>query len=371
MHIILCVTNDVVTDRRVNRTALTLMKKGHRVTVIGRTVKAVTFTGIFPFKLVRMRLLFRKGPCFYAGYNIRLFFYLIFAKADMIVANDLDTLPAAFLSSRIKKNVLLYDSHEYFTEVPELIDRPLIKRIWQGMEGFILPRLKYAYTVSDSIARAYQHKYGLSMHVIRNLPERIDVKSMPAVRRIKTGDQKIILYQGWLNKGRGLELAIRAMEHVPEAKLILVGSGDVEKDLKALVARLALENNVWFAGRISAEELASYTLQADLGISLERDLGLNYRFALPNKLFDYIQAEVPVVVSDLPEMAAVVRQYGVGIVSDTEDPKELARLFHDGLNDDAKRRQWKTNLKNAAEVLCWEKEEHKLLELYQKAIGNG
>jgi glycosyltransferase involved in cell wall biosynthesis len=161
-----------------------------------------------------------------------------------------------------------------------------------------------------------------------------------------------------------------AMKHVPDAKLVLVGSGDVEEDLKDLAARMEVEERVLFTGRVGADVLASYTLQADLGISLERDEGLNYRYALPNKLFDYIQAEVPVLVSDLPEMSAIVRKYDIGLVSDADDPLVLARLFHEGLHDGKKIKTWRANLKKAAGILCWEHEEHTLLELYRKAIEN-
>ena len=114
-------------------------------------------TGI-PEKHKLLRLMFNKGPLFYAEYNIRLFFFLLFKKVDILVANDLDTLPANYLISRIRKKILVYDSHEYFTEVPELVGRDFVRRVWSGIEKRILPKIKYSYTVCESIARIYSEK---------------------------------------------------------------------------------------------------------------------------------------------------------------------------------------------------------------------
>src|ERR1035437_8590299 len=170
-RIILSVTNDLVTDQRVHRIATTLMNNGTKVTLVGRLLpKSLPLQR--NYRTHRMRLLFKKGPLFYAEYNIRLFFYLMFAKADILVSNDLDTLPANYLVSIIRKKVLVYDSHEYFTEVPELIYRRVTRNIWKKLEQFILPKIKYSYTVNNSIADIYNKMYNINMKVVRNMPVR-------------------------------------------------------------------------------------------------------------------------------------------------------------------------------------------------------
>ncbi|MBN2480584.1 MAG: glycosyltransferase [Bacteroidales bacterium] len=362
-------TNDIQTDRRVCRVARSLMKYGQQVTVIGRINKLHPALPDFPFRIRRMRLLFNRGPLFYAEYNVRLLFRLLFAHADVLVANDLDTLPAVYAASRMRKKVMLYDSHEYFTEVPELIDRNLARKTWLLLEHLILPEIRHAYTVSEPIAAAYHEKYGISMQVIRNLPWRLQEPVHPE-RILRTADEKIILYQGSLNRGRGLELAILAVKHLHNTKLVIIGTGDVEHELKTLVISQGLQNRVLFQGRIPQDELNQYTVQADVGISLEEHSGLNYYYALPNKLFDYIQAEIPVVVSDLPEMVSVVNRYKIGLVSTAGEPETLAAVFHEVLHNREKRRIWKDNLKKAAKELCWEHEEPKLIEIYLKATNN-
>ena len=168
-RIILAVSSDLVADQRVHRCAETLCRNGAEVLVVGRKLPASRPVGDRSYRVSRLRLAFRKGPLFYAGFNIRLFFFLIFRKVDLIGANDLDTLLACHLAARIRGKPLLYDSHEYFTEVPELIGREFTRKIWTGIEKRILPRVRFASTVSPSVAEAYQELYGIRMKVIRNL----------------------------------------------------------------------------------------------------------------------------------------------------------------------------------------------------------
>ena len=364
MRIILSVTNDIQTDQRVSRIALSLAGLPAQVMVIGRKTRHSKPVSTSVYQVSRFRLIFNKGFLFYAGFNLRLFCRLFFEKADILVSNDLDTLPAVFMAAKLRRKIVVYDSHEYFTGVPELVGRPMVRKIWESIESFLLPRICYSYTVSSSIAAEYNRKYGIDMQVIRNLPlRRTHQAEQPVPLRI--ADEKIILYQGSLNMGRGLELAISAMKYIQGARLVIIGTGDVESDLKNLVRILDLSSCISFPGRLTPEELLSYTLQADLGISLEENLGLNYYYSLPNKLFDYIQAEVPVLVSDLPEMAAIVNHYQVGRVTGTRDPEELAGIFSEMLLNQEKRSAWKSNLELAAKELCWENEEEKLLNIYR------
>jgi glycosyltransferase involved in cell wall biosynthesis len=366
-RIILCVTNDLATDSRVNRIASSLVSLHAQVLVIGRVFPCSMELPDYPCRAIRMNMIFRKGPLYYAEYNIRLFFRLMFTREAVLVANDLDTLPAAFFASKIRSLPLVYDSHEYFTEVPELVGRKWVKRFWEWLEALMLPHIHFSYTVSASIAAEYNRKYGISMQVIRNLPAR-QVKLEPPFL-IKKNQEHLIIYQGSLNMGRGLQLAIRAIRYMKDTRLIIAGDGDIGEELRELVESLSLADKVYFTGRIAPRELRQYTIQADLGISLEEKLGLNYCYALPNKLFDYIQARIPVLVSDLPEMAHVVTQYAIGKVNHTHDPYELSLVMQDMLSDQEKRGEWLSNLEKAAIELCWEQEVEKLNAIYVQAMS--
>lgn len=361
-RIIVSVTSDLVSDNRVHKTCSTLTRMGFDVLLVGRELPNSLVLSPRNYVTKRMKLLFRKGPLFYACFNFRLFFGLLFSKFDVLLSNDLDTLPANFLASKLKRKPLVYDSHEFFTEVPELVHRPHVKKIWEWLEKRMVPKLKHAYTVCHSIAKIYTEKYGVPFGVVRNLPVAADLKK--EAEEFHPHAEKVILYQGAVNVGRGLEQAIRAMHFVDNARLLIAGDGDIKPALEKLVAGLELENKVKFLGRLSIDELLRLTPQADLGLSIEEDIGLNYRFALPNKLFDYIQARVPVLVTDLPEMAAIVSQYEIGEITPSLEPEKLAGKFIEILHNETRRKTWKKKLEKAAAELTWENEEKKLKEIF-------
>ena len=363
----LSVINDLVTDNRVHKVALSLRKMGFEPLLIGRILpRSQPVERIYPTH--RMKLIFSKGPLFYIEYNLRLLLFLLNTRVDVLVANDLDTLVANYLASRIKGKPLVYDSHEYFTEVPELIGRPLVRNIWKWLERKLVPKVDAAYTVCDSIAEVYGDLYRVDFKVVRNLPMCRELETIYSEIHTTPGTEKIILYQGALNMGRGIEATIRAMQFVDGATLWLVGDGDLTARLKQLVEELQLNDKIRFLGKLPIANLSEVTRQADLGISLEEDLGLNYRFTLPNKLFDYIQAGVPVLVSNLPEMRRIVEHYVIGAIAETHQTKELAEKITSVLFDSQKNALWKKNLPQAAKELCWEKEEQVLREIYRPFV---
>lgn len=354
--------NDLVADQRLNRVAGLLVKNGLEVRCIGRRFRSSPPVQSDEFQSRRYRMIFTRGPLFYASFNVRLFITLILWKRpDLIIANDLDTLPAAYVSSRIRRISLIYDSHELFTQVPELIQRKRVQQIWKWIESIFVPRLKHAVTVSYPIAEIYRRLYGVRFRVVRNVPwrlERPDAKGVPE----KYEGKQIVIYQGALNVGRGLEMLIRTMHYLDDVKLIIAGKGDIEGELLKLVKEEGLEEKVDFKGRLLPEELIPLTSICDLGISLEEDLGLSYRYSLPNKLFDYIQARIPVLCSALPEMSKIVETYGVGVSTSERDPAKLAAIIRYMLHERSAG-AWKQALEKAANELCWENESQAYLDI--------
>ncbi|WP_163707459.1 glycosyltransferase [Mangrovibacterium lignilyticum] len=350
------VINDLVTDNRVHKVAQSLLEMGFQPRLTGRIRKQSLDLEKRDYPTHRMRLLFDHGPLFYFEFNFRIFFRLFFSRAKIILSNDLDTLAASYLASKLRGKKLVYDSHEYFTQVPELIDRPFKQNLWLKLEKLILPRLKNAFTVSQSIADEYEKLYGTQFKVIRNLPIRNSSLKYQADLSVVPHDEKIVIYQGALNMGRGLESAIQAMRFLQGAQLWMVGSGDLEEYLQILSRQLGLQFKVKFFGQVPFKELSKLTAQADLGLSIEEDLGLNYRFALPNKLFDYIQHKIPVLVSSLPEMSRIVNDYKIGEVLESRQPERMAEQMEKMLTDNDLRDKYKENLKLASKELCWEQE---------------
>jgi len=361
------VTNDLVGDQRVHRIISTLQRKGASVCLVGRKKNNSLPLDNREYETYRLRMLFEKGFLFYACFNLRLFLFLLFRrKIDILVANDLDTLPANYIISKIRKTILIYDSHEYFTEVPELIGRERVRNFWLIIERKILPALKNVYTVSQPIADAYSEKYGVEFEVIHNYPLReksIDSYKLP----FATGGDKLLIYQGAVNMGRGLEILIDAVAEMDGVKLIIAGDGDIRNSLGKKVTENNLESKIILLGKIPFKQLHSLTRIADAGVSLEEDMGLNYRFAMPNKLFDYIQAGIPVLVSDLPEMKKIVEEFKIGMIAVSRDREAIKKLLTILLFDEKQRAFWKQGIEKAAIELCWENEEGKLIGIFKKA----
>ena len=370
-RVIISVVSDLVTDQRVHRTALALHSKGLIVTLVGRELRSSLSMPDRPYQTKRFNLGIETGPLFYAFYNIRLFFFLLFSKADILVTNDLDTLLPNFIISRLKKSELFYDRHEYFTEVPELVSRPRIQKIWLTIEKFIFPKLKNVYTVNESIAAIYSKKYKVPVQVVRNLPFRPSEKSN-VIRRVDVGlplDKKIFLFQGaGINVDRGAEEAIEAIAENENAALLFIGGGDVFNQLKEKVRSLKIEDKVFFIPKQPMEILYQYTSLADFGLTLDKDTNLNYRYSLPNKLFDYIQAGLPVLASDLPEVRKIVDHYNIGKITPSTSVADIAATMKQMISDAQQLALWKENLKIAAADLCWENEEKKLMQIFKDVI---
>jgi glycosyltransferase involved in cell wall biosynthesis len=382
---IVTVTNDLTTDQRVHRTCITLEKAGYKVLLTGRRLRHSLTLAPRSYETNRLRLIFDKGPLFYAEYNIRLFFFLISTPFSLVVSNDLDTLPACYLAYRsrsffqrfrsIGENPAnlktgtrhLHDCHEYFRGVPELVHRKFVTRIWKLAEDLIFPKLNMVMAVNESVARLYHSEYGNTIHVVRNVPLRrtFHKNESPSPISLKQG-QKMVIYQGAVNIGRGIEEAIIAMKHVTtDTLLVIAGTGDIFEEVKELAMKEAVSDKVLFTGQIPFANLADYTRLASIGLSIEKDISINYHYCLPNKFMDYIQSHVPVLVSPFPEMEQIVRRYEIGEFLISHDPHILAGQIDAMLNNSDLLQKYKSNLVRAAAELCWENEEQKLLQLVQ------
>lgn len=359
-RIVLTAITNISTDQRVRRTASTFHEAGYPVVVICR--KQTSPSEQLPYRVKLFRELIGRGPLFYLEFNLKTFVSLLFMRSSLIYANDLDTLPACYLASAIKRVPLIYDSHELYTEVPELIGRNFKRNLWFRVEKRCIRRASRIITVSNSIAKELTKRYGVSVSVIRNLPRKRAIKSEPAIT-------PTLIYQGALNLGRGIELAIETMRYLPEYVLLIAGTGDIEKKLHRLTEKLGLQKQVKFLGLLNPETLSRITASAWMGISFEEDMGLSYRYALPNKLFDYIAAGIPVATSNLPEMSAIVKQYDIGIIIDNRNPRAVARKIETLLQTPEQMDRYRKRVQFAANELTWEKEKAKLLKHLETCIS--
>jgi glycosyltransferase involved in cell wall biosynthesis len=177
------------------------------------------------------------------------------------------------------------------------------------------------------------------------------------------------LFQGaGINIQRGAEEALEAMLYLPDYFLLFIGSGDIIEQLKNECVVLNLQDRVRFIPRLPMNELKSYTSIADIGLSLDKDTNLNYRYSLPNKLFDYIHAGLPLLASSLVEVKKIVEGYDIGLCIDSLEPKVLAKKTEEMFSNNSRFAKWKENVKLAAKELSWEKEEEKILEIYRVVL---
>lgn len=354
---VVTVTNDLVTDQRVMRTNEVLLSMGIEPTFLGRELPgSLPFEKSYPHK--RFRLFFKKGFLFYASYNLRLFWYLLFHRFDLYISNDLDTLLPNYLVSKLKNKPLIYDSHEYFTGVPEIQHRPVVKKVWTSLERWIFPKLEDVITVNKSIAGLYEEEYHKTIYVVRNISDSrlpVNVKS-----RAELGlpeEAFIMINQGaGINVDRGMEEAIEALEILQEeVVLLIVGNGDAVPGLKKIAAEKGLESRVIFKPRQPYLEMLQYTINSDCGLSLDKPLSPNYQFSLPNKLFDFIKSGIPVVTSSVVEVKRVVEDYKIGEICTNHQPETIAQAVAKVRK--AGKQSYSQNLKRAAAENNWETEQ--------------
>lgn len=364
-RIIVSVTNDFSTDQRVKKFCEFLSNQDFEVTLIGRKSQN-NLSSTNNYKTVRMQLFFIKGFLFYAEFNTRLFFKLLTLKSDILLANDLDTLLPNFIVHKLTKRKLVYDSHELFTEVPELTSRPIIRNIWLAIEKFIFPKLKNVITVNKKIAKFYQNKYEIPVNIVRNIaPELVNkIADSNLTKKIKNNKKMLILQGTGINIDRGAEEAVIMMQYIENAVLYIIGSGDVFHNLKNIIRDYGLESKVFTMDKMPYEELLEYTKIADLGLSLDKGTNLNYEYSLPNKIFDYIQCQTPIITSNREVVSELVTKHNIGTVVNTHDPKELALIVNSILFDEKLNDTWKENLKKTAEIYSWENEIDQLKKIF-------
>lgn len=369
-RIAVAVTNDLSTDQRVQRTISCVQGLGGEVTFIGRVLpNSQSFNPGYSTK--RFKLWFRKGALFYANYNLRLFWHLLVKPYDAYIANDLDTLLAIGLVSRLKGKPFIYDSHEFFTGVPEIQHSPFIKSVWRGIERTFYHTAVARITVNDSIAELLQDEYsGEKPHVVRNIGMRPSQVQRSSRKELNLPEEAFIfINQGaGINVERGMEEAVEAIADIDNAVLLIVGNGDAVPGLKRTVDEKSLQSKVIFVPKMPYAELLSYTQAADVGLSLDKPTSINYTYSLPNKLFDYIHSDLPVLSSQVVEVKRIVEGYQVGLTVNSSDVDALRQ----GMREMMKlgKSPFVDGLEKAKLDLTWDREKETLERVLQRLINS-
>lgn len=364
-RIICTVTNDLSYDQRMQRVARTLTQAGYEVTLLGRALPNSKPLVIESFDQMRIHCLFRKGFLFYGEYNLRLCWKLLWMRWDAVCTVDLDTLPAGCIASVLRRKKRVFDAHEYFTEVPEVVNRPFVKAFWGLIARLFLPFYRHAYTVGPSLARLFTELYHIPFEVVRNVPVARKGASVPE----KT-TEKILLYQGALNEGRGIEAMLETMARIDGITLWLAGEGDLSQSLRQKAHDLDLQGKVRFLGYVDPISLKDLTEQAWLGLNLLENKGLSYYYSLANKFFDSVQAHKPVLTVDFPEYRDLNAQFEVAVLLPDLKPDTIARALHRLMMEETHYNRLKFNCIEASKAWVWEKEEQVLLRVWAEAMAD-
>lgn len=359
------VTNDLNQDQRMHRICSALVEDGNKVMLLGRLKYNSQELLSQSFDQKRLKCVFAKGFLFYLEYNIRILFFALRFKPDVFYSVDLDTLLGCGIAARLKKKKIIHDAHEYFVEVPELEGKTLKKSIWNGVGNYFIPKCDLCFSVNKELADILSEKYHNQFHVIRSVP----------ISKMKTNQLKakntipVVLYQGVLNKGRGLEEAIIAINDMEEEVVLrIAGEGDISEELRSLVNRLGGNNKIKFLGWLSPEELKEETQKADVGLNLLSARSLNYRYSLANKFFDYMHAGVPSINMDFPVYARICKEFEIGVCIDNLKPKTIQEAIVILIGNQEKIDRVKQACKVASSVYNWEKESRILIDLVHENL---
>jgi len=360
-RIVFTVTNDLSYDQRMIRICSSLAENGYDVLLVGRKRRSSIPLTEKTFRQKRLNCWFDTGALFYAEFNIRLFLFLLTRKADALCAIDLDTILPVLYISRLKKINRIYDAHELFCEMKEIVSRPRIYAIWKMIERHTVPAFKHGYTVNGPIAGEFRKMYGVDYAVIRSMA-RYDGTAPEPVR------DHYILYQGAVNEGRCFETLIPAMQWV-DAPLHICGDGNFMNRAKDLVRQYGLESKIIFHGLLPPEELKPITRKARIGLTLFEPGARSNYFSLANRFFDYIQAGVPQLCVDYPVYRELNNLHQVAVLITDLSARSIADSINQMLQNEQEWITMKDHCISAAKELNWQSEEKKLLSFYRKLIG--
>lgn len=375
--ILMVVLNTFVNDARVSRMATTLSEH-YDVSIFARHAQDLPKQEKFGDVTVQRHSVSADHagwaflrPLRYVELLVRFIVGAVRMKPTVVHAHDLNALPIGYLISRLTGAKLIYDAHEMWSEQEIQNSLPrYIRVIGRWFEKRYSRRADAAISVSEGIADEMQRRFNLEkVNVVRNLPSHhpVDRSESPLRRHLAIDSQDfIVLYQGALSSGRGVECLIEAFLQLddPRLQLVLLGNGPLKADLEEAVPPTELNSRVHFISAVPHAELLYWTAGADTGVHPMVGSCLNHKLALPNKLFEYLQAGLPIIVSDMPEMATFVRKEKIGLVFEDGNAEELARNIAALSEDHDLVDTFRAEARRVAAIENWENESQKLSAIY-------
>lgn len=360
--IIVCSTSYYEYDRRVNRILSVLLENDFSIDWISRS-----YNNKIDSKLkIKHRIIspiFKRGFLFYLEANAKIFLKLLMSKAKVIYAIDTDTLFSAYIASKLTRKILVFDAHEIFHEVPELINKPIKKSIWKSVSKILYPKIKNKFTVNQSLKDIFKKEFNTDFKVVRNVP----FLNTSALNKPKLSNKKMV-YLGVLNEGRGIEIAIESLVTLKKYKLVLIGDGDLTNALKLLCKELNVSNRVSFLGYRNPEEIDSILRESSIGLNLLDPMSDNYKYSLANKFFDYMHADLPSINMNFQEYSNIISVNKVAIMASNYSVRKLIDSIH-RLEDEKLYSEIQQNCALAKEVYNWQIESKKIIDIFTEATN--
>lgn len=373
------VRNAYTHDTRVEKEARTLVAAGHRVTVVADAAPGLPWRESRPDRESVIRVA-RRAPRLpgvrFVIHELRLWRRLLALRPDVLHAHDSNALLPVALAARRLRVPFVYDAHDLWLGRPRR-ERGRVSfalhQVWYMLiERLLVPRAAAAITVSPPIADHLGDRYGLAaVSLVPNYPDAApppprarDLRTLPGGGRIAP-DRPVVLYLGGLMGGRGLEQLVDAVALTDRPELVLLGDGQLAGALRDRAAARGIDARVHFLPPVPPDEVVGVAASADLGVSPIPPSCLNYRYSLPNKLFQYMAAGLPVVASDFPQVRDVVVGSRCGLVADATSPADLASAIAAVLADPAEAREMGQRGRRAVtERYHWGVSAQRLLEVY-------
>jgi len=353
-------------DTRTLNFYKSLKEKGYAVEVICFEWKGNKTAGLPPNVKIYTLNKKKSSIFFYAKFAYKLFINLLKSKAGVFFAEDIYTLPFVCIAAKFKNAKVIYDSRELFGFLAGLKSRRALQKMLASIEKRFIGLANNVIVTGDMDGEFLHEQYGIAnLITIRNLPfldtaiKKNDLHSLYGIDENK----KILVYQGVILHGRGLRYVFNYLKTYDESVLVVFGDGEQKKFYEDLAVSLGIQKKVIFAGKVPQEELLAYSAGADIGLSLIENISLSYYFALPNKLFEYIMAGLPVIVSNLPQMKQVIANYKVGASVDIYKEEELNDSLHQIITNNDVLKEYRENCKKAALELNWNNEIKKLFDV--------
>ncbi|GAB4371593.1 MAG: glycosyltransferase [Calditrichia bacterium] len=356
-------------ERRIFNEALTAARNGYQVQILALKTPDVPPVSLMEtVEIQRLTIRFwQKGALKFLCFNQKLFWHLLRSDFSLLHAHDLWVLPASAIASILKRKPLIYDAHEFYRGLKIFREKKISALIWKMAEWLFIRRAGKILVVNQFHADLYKKTYQRIEPplVIQNLPFRHESGNSESLPGFSERSATVV-FQGILKPGRGLRQMIEAFDYLDDIAFELIGFGEIEEELRDLVEKGGRREKIHFRGKMNLREISHITQRARAGVVLFEPDSINYRYAAPNKFFEYVMAGTPVIASDIPTFRSFLEEFEVGVLVDPYSPEDIARAIRQVVTDENRWNRLHQACKQAREHWNWESQEKKLLSLYRE-----